>query len=165
MALDATAKGTSSNSYVTNAEAETYFADRSGVADWVAATSAEEDDSLVTATGVLDLEEYDGFPTTTTQRLQWPRSGIVNRVHQTVDSDVIYRAVKEATFELALAIIKGEFSLSDTGLEGFRNVKVGPLDVTPNHGRRAVTLPEIVVRLLDGVRLGASGINVPARRG
>ena len=101
MALDATAKGTSSNSYVTNAEAETYFADRSGVADWVAATSAEEDDSLVTATGVLDLEEYDGFPTTTTQRLQWPRSGIVNRVHQTVDSDVIYRAVKEATFELA----------------------------------------------------------------
>lgn len=165
MALDATAKGTSANSYVLNSEAETYFGDRSDVADWVAASTTDEDKALVTATSVLDLEEYDGFPTTTTQRLQWPRSGIVNRVGQTVSSDTIYRAVKEATFELALAIIKGEFTLSDTGLEGFRNVKVGSLDVTPNLGRPAVSLPEIVVKLLRPVRLGASGINVPAARG
>ena len=165
MALDATAKGTSSNSYVTQAEATTYFGDRSDTTDWTGATTTVKDKSLVTATFVLDMEEYEGYPTTSTQRLQWPRTGFVNRQYANVDEDTVYVVVKEATYELALAIIKGEYTMSDTGLEGFRHVKVGPLDVTPNLGRRAAQLPEIVVRMLKGIRVGGTGINIPARRG
>lgn len=73
-------------------------------------------------------------------------------------------AVKDALFELTLALINSELELKDTGLEGFKNVKVGPLDVTPRSSRRAGTLPQQVIRLLRGLWVPHGGISQPAVR-
>ena len=51
MALDATVKGASSNSYATRSQANFYFADRLGASTvWDGATDASKDASLIMAT-------------------------------------------------------------------------------------------------------------------
>ena len=67
------------------------------------------------------------------------------------DSDEIPRQISEATYELALAIVKDNTLLADTGLEGFQNVKLGALDVTPRF-REGGTIPANVDRLLRGLK-------------
>ena len=57
------------------------------------------------------------------------------------------KPIQEATYELALAILKDNTLLADTGLEGFENVSLSGLDVTPRF-REAGKLPANVLRLL-----------------
>ena len=75
--LDATLAGPTSNSYVTLAEA-TAIAQMQAFADeW---NSTSDDDlvtALVAATRWLETIDYSGTRCTNTQRLKWPRSGIV----------------------------------------------------------------------------------------
>ena len=151
MALDATISGASANSYVLRADAQTYFDDRLDVAEWTDASNANKDSSLVMATLRLDQEEYDGTRADSDQALKWPRYGIyVDDIYQ--DVDVIPKPIKEATYELGLALLKDNTLLSDTGLEGFENVSLSGLDVTPRF-KEAGTLPANVLRLVKDFKI------------
>lgn len=161
----ATAKSTTANSYVTLAEAEAYILGRTGNTTWDAASNDTKNRALVESTNRLETEEYRGSQTTTTQRLQWPRMGLVDKAGNGLDDDTIPRLMKEATYELALALVNGDIEMKDSGLEAFNNVKIGPMDVTPNHARRAGTIPQAVRRLLSDFWLGRSGMNIPIVRG
>jgi len=157
MALDATVGGASSNSYVTRAAAETYFGDRLDVTEWDNASNDNKDAALVMATLRLEQEDYDGVRADQDQNLKWPRYSVyVDGVYQ--DSAAIPRVIKEATYELALAILKDTTLLSDTGLEGFASVKLGELDITPRF-RAGGSLPAEVDRLLRGVKISAGHIS------
>ncbi len=150
MALDATVGGASSNSYATRAVADTYFGDRLDVSEWDAASNATKESALVMATLRLDQEEYTGTRADVDQNLSWPRYGVyVDGIYQ--DSDAIPRKILEALYELALGIVKDNTFLADTGLEGFKNVKLGELDVTPQF-REGGSLPANVERLLRGLK-------------
>ncbi len=162
--LVATVKGASSNAYILRADAQSYLDGRLNVTQWTDASPADKDRALIQATSRLEVEEYVTAPTTTTQRLKWPRSGVADGDANIYANDVIPRVVEEATCELALAYLKGEVDLSEVGLEAFTNVKVGPLDVTPRVTRKGDALPAIVIRILQYVRVGRSGVNVPLVR-
>lgn len=146
------------NSYVTLAEADAYFSDSDGAATWAAETDDDKRErALVQATNRIDQERFEGrsrYPlvgrstTGTVQALKWPRHGCVDDEGWTVDETVIPAAVKRATFELALEILAGGFSLSDSGLEAFENVVLGPISVAPRQLRRAGELPANVRRYL-----------------
>ena len=154
MALDATISGASANSYVLRADAQTYFDDRLDVAEWTAASNANKDSSLVMATLRLDQEEYDGTRADSDQALKWPRYGIyVDNIYQ--EETAIPKPIQEATYELALAFLKDNTLLSDTGLEGYANVSLSGLDVTPRF-REAGTLPANVLRLLADLKITGS---------
>jgi hypothetical protein len=162
-AFDTTVAGASANSYVTEAEASTYFGGRLDVAEYTAATSVSVQKSLVMATTRLDAESYIGSTSTQTQALQWPRYGVPTIAGWSDEVvTAIPKRIRDATCELALAILKDTSYLGDTGLEGFKNVKVGPIDVTPREDRKANALPAIVARLLAGIRLG--GLSAPIAR-
>lgn len=165
MALDATPKGTSSNSYATRADADAYFADIYAPAAWSTATNANKDAALVKATSRLEQEDYFGSPTTIEQRLKWPRFGTYDSDGRLFSQDLVPRPVKEATFELADALLAGTATVADTGLEGFESVSVGPVTVRPRHARRSNELPENVIRILEPVRIGAARLNTPIIRG
>jgi hypothetical protein len=173
--FDATAKGASANSYVTETEFADYLGGRMDVAEYTAAATVTIQAALAMATVRLEAERWKGQPTTSTQRLQWPRYGVA---HQhwvdsgytvpyygcpTYDQDTVPQPIKEACFELALAALKNPATLADSGLEGFDDVTVGPLKVTPNHDFRAGTLPAHVQRLLKGLRSATSG-SIPVGR-
>lgn len=153
LTFDATVGGAAANSYVTQAQVIAYLEGRFDADAWVEMDSGDRNKILVMATSRLDLESYVGTTVTTTQRLQWPRYGALDRNGEWFSSTAIPRCVQEATAELALVILKDPDFLNDTGLEGFEHISIGPLDLTPTHTQRAGTLPLSVLRLLRDVRL------------
>lgn len=156
--IDATVGGASANSYVTLAEFTTYMDGRSTSTAFDGATVDEQNRALVSATRRLEQEPYKGHRIDSAQALAWPRKyvPVADPAHSDetatlanhYDADEIPERVKRAQMELAYSLLAGEFALADTGLEGFTNVQIGSLNVTPNHQRRAGELPEGVRREL-----------------
>ena len=166
--FDATPKGASANSYATVAEADDYFGGRLNAGAWSAA-GANKAIALAMATARLDAEQYLGAPTTTEQRLKWPRSSVLRDGPSSDDSvwyggtmydiDTVPRPIKEACYELALALLTAGATdpLAETGLEQFERLAVGSVDLTMRDGFRAGQLPATVSRLLGPFRLGGDG--------
>ena len=90
--------------------------------------------------------------------LEIPRYGCISDEGWAYLETVIPEPVKKATYELALEILGGGISLTDTGLEGFEDVKVGPLSVTPRLSRAAGKLPENVMRHLRPLLVESSSL-------
>jgi hypothetical protein len=150
MAFDSTVGGATSNSYVSRTEANLYFTDRLNTEAWDAASNDVKDNALVMGTLRMDQEDYVGVRASATQNLKWPRFGVyVDGIYQ--DSAAIPRQVKEATYEMALALMKDVTYFEDTGLEPYSNIKLGAMDVTPRI-RASGVLPASVERLLRGLK-------------
>lgn len=162
--FDSTVAGSSSNSYATVTAFSDWFGGRVNVAEASAAATLTLQQALVMATYRLDAESYVGAAVTQTQALQWPRYYVwkANGLDYE-DETAIPDRVQRATFELALSILKDNARLDDTGLENFRNVQIGSLNVTPRTDRRASALPALVAAYLAGLRLGGS--STPLVRG
>lgn len=155
MSLVATVGSASANSYVTLAEANTYFGDRLNVSDWDDAGTVSpptQEAALITAALRLEQETYRGYRHTTTQALAWPRSGVVVD-GVLVATGTIPTAIKRAQMKLALAML-AEDLLVDSGLEPFARVRVGPLEVEMR-GKLAGALPADVRRELRPVLYGS----------
>lgn len=163
--LDSTVSGASSNSYVSRAAAQTYFDGRLNADNWQNGATADQDRSLMMATVYLERYEYLGTITSTSQRLKWPRSGLIDEEGRSVSSSAIPNAIAEATYELALAFLDGKLYLQDDGIEQYESVSVGPISVT-GRLRDATTMPNHVRNLIDWLLLNsASGLTRPLVRG
>jgi hypothetical protein len=103
--LVATLAGANSNSYITVADATTYFDNRLDAADWTAATADNKAASLITATGWLDTLEFYGDRSATTQALKWPRINVTCDGIK-ADATFIPREILDATCETALALLR-----------------------------------------------------------
>lgn len=148
--IDATVGGESANSYATLEEFEVWADGRHPATAYDEATEDERTRALISATVRLDQEQYRGVRASATQALQWPRYGAEKPDLSYSDvwyaSDEIPTRVKRAQMDLAYQLLAGGYSPDDTGLEGFENVQVGSLNITPNKFRRAGTLTESVRR-------------------
>jgi len=136
--LVATAKGASSNSFVTRTDANQYFDDRPGNSTWTAATDDQKDQVLLFSTKMLDkVYRYRGEKTTTTQSLAWPRRYVPDpdpdleytaenlRLREIyMDEDAIPNRVKYATYEQAIALLKDASRVEDPGLAQFNKLKI-----------------------------------------
>jgi hypothetical protein len=164
LVLDTTVGGASSNSYLTQAAATSYFEGRFDADDWTDAGTGDKDIALAMATSRLEQERYVGSPVSTTQRLQWPRANVPDLAGSYYITTAIPRFVQEACCELALTLLSDPTALQDSGLEGFDSAQVGPLNVTVRHGRKAGALPQNVLRLLADLRL-PTGTSLAVVRG
>jgi len=162
--VDATVGGASSNSYITRANAQLYFDTRTEVTEWTDAAAADKDRALIMATFRLEQEEYHGIVADRDQALKWPRAGLTDEDGRQYGDDEIPVPVERACCELALALLKDEVSLGDTGLEGFENVQIASIDVTPRVNVQTGTLPQQAQRWLRGLWVAPSGISRPVFR-
>jgi len=178
--LVATVGAATANSYVTVATTATYLNERLNVGAWdtaVTAAAGGPERALIMATRRIDAEEFRGEPVNpltdvevgagaTTQALKWPRYSTFDDAGWAFDDEEIPLGVQRATMELALHYLNEGTSdaLADTGLKGFRNVKVGSLDITPVPGYKAGDLPDHVVRLLRPVLAGGGAMSFHASR-
>jgi len=162
-AIDATVGGASANSYVLLATATTFFDETLNVSDWTGATTDEQNRALISAARRLDQVAWAGQKADEDQALAWPRIQTYDVDGLPYDSDVIPTAIQRAQMKLALAMLAGDL-LADTGLEGFINLKVGPLDVTPRL-RNAGDLPADVLREIRHVLETAGEANFLVYRG
>lgn len=172
MAIDVTVGTSTSESYVSVAEADAYFADRQPSTEWDALdTDAEKEKVLKTAARRLDQERFQGHTvkplngtsTDDTQALAFPRYEVESREGWTYLHTVIPEGIKRAQMEIAYAILSGDLTLAQTGLEGFERAKVGPIDVEVRHQKTAGELPRAALRELDEF-LVSSGPNVRMMR-
>jgi hypothetical protein len=122
------------NSYVTAAEADTYFSDR-GVADWNGATEAKEQ-ALIRATDYVETrwnQKYKGkmeFPDTP-QALGFPRLDLYDNQGTLVEG--VPANLKTAIFQYALRALSAslflEPAIDETGaVLTLKRTKVGPVE-------------------------------------
>jgi len=179
--IDATVGGANANSYQTLADAQAIvdgMVQDADVTAWAAATTDAKNRALYTATQRLDRERFIGARSTDTQALQWPRTGVrkpdtyINtyavgfpfRITTDYYTDTeIPDQIKKAQVMLAVYLNNNVEGLGLTGLEDFKHVKVGRLDVTPAQGRGADKIPPLVERYMTGLRISGPG-NFAIRR-
>jgi len=183
VSIDATAGGASANSYMTLAEADTFveaMISSSDVSKWTTGNDDTRNRALAAAAQRLDRERFLGARATDTQALQWPRTGVrkpdtyVNtyatgfpfRISDDYFTDTeIPDQVKRAQIEMAVYLKNNVDGISLGGLEDFKNVKIGNLDVTPDKTGAigADRVPPMFERYLTGLRISGPG-NIAIKR-
>jgi len=182
--IDATVGDANANSYLTLNNAQAIidgFVQDADVTAWASATTDQKNRALFTATQRLDRERFLGARVTDTQALQWPRTGVrkpdtyINTYavgfpfRITTDyfaDDEIPQQIKYAQAVLATYLHNNPDGLGLSGLEDYKNVKIGSIDVTPNLGYGAVgadKVPPLMERYLIGLRISGPG-NVAIKR-
>lgn len=184
IALDATPGGANANSYQTLADAQTIidgFVQDADMTAWTSATTDQKNRALFTATQRLDRERFLGARATDTQALQWPRTGVrkpdtyINTyavgfpfriTTDYFDDTEIPTQIKYAQVVLAVYLHNNPDGLGLSGLEDYKNVKIGSIDVTPSGSFGPVgadKVPPLMERYLTGLRIGGPG-NFAIRR-
>lgn len=139
--IDATVAGTSANSYVTLAAANSYFETVPESGTWTDKTDDQKNRALISATRWIDSLSFYGDRCTTTQALKWPREDYeVDGVALTCSA--IPQEIKIATYELARALANDTDSItSSTGTTGlYDQVELGELKVKYSKTSQAVGL-------------------------
>lgn len=90
-------------SYVDVATADDWYLGTQRQLAWDALTDAQKEASLVAATRALETLDYAGTRCTTTQALQWPRTGATCR-GVTADCTMLPQGLVDATCYLALEL-------------------------------------------------------------
>jgi hypothetical protein len=180
----ATPGAANANSYLTLADAQAIidgFVQDADVQHWGSGNTDSRNRALFTATQRLDRERFLGARATDTQALQWPRTGVrkpdtyINtyavgfpfRISTDYFTDTeIPTQIQYAQTVLAVFLHNNTDALGLSGLEDYKNVKIGSLDVTPNVGYGAVgadKVPPLMERYLTGLRISGPG-NFAIRR-
>ena len=181
--IDATAGGANANSYLTLSDANVIIdglVEDADVTAWSLATDDQKNRALYTATQRLDRERYLGATATDTQSLQWPRTGVrkpdtyINtyavgfpfRITTDYFTDTeIPDQVQKAQAILAVYLNNNKDGIGLSGLEDFKSVQVGSINVTPDKSGAvgADRIPPIIERYLTGLRISGPG-NIAIQR-
>ena len=181
--IDATAGGANANSYITLAEADTFveaMISSSDVSKWTTGNDDTRNRALTAAAERLDRERFLGARATDTQARQWPRTGVRKpdtyantyatgfpfRISEDYFTDTeIPDQVKRAQIELAVYLKNNVDGISLGGLEDFKSVKIGSLQVTPDKTGAigADRVPPMFERYLTGLRISGPG-NIAIKR-
>ena len=143
--IDATIGGVSTNSYLSLADFELLIHQRPFHSAW---DKINDDDvkkaALIWGTTILSNLQYKGAPTSSTQKLPWPRTGIYDYDGREYDSDSypdwFITAFVEVVFNAAI-----NNTLSDTGLEGISELKIGPISIKTDPSDRPDIIPGYIL--------------------
>jgi len=131
-AIVATAKSSSANSYCTLAEADQYQDDRPAVSTtWADASENNKIRSLLWATKLMEaLFTWNGYASTTTQALGWPRMGLLERIDVSLDSDTVPQEVRNAQSEFARQLlVTNRAQDSDIESDSIKSIKAGSISL------------------------------------
>ena len=161
MPFSATPGASNANSYVTLAEADSYFEFRLHSSAWDNADDQEA--ALISATRMLDWYlKWKGEKATTTQALEWPRANVYDRDDNLLDETIIPQRVKDAACEMALANLS-EDRVADKDMDGFAQIVVGPLslrsDATELRSSAKKVIPEHVRNMLSDFTSISGGVS------
>lgn len=146
--IDATVGGSSANSYVTLAEANTYHDDRLHNAEWAAASDDDKTRALLWAAQEIDKLRYSGYIAASTQALRFPRTSVYDWDGRLLDSATIPIAVKDAQCRMALHLLRADTTLQES--DDIDALKVGPISIEFNKsGISGTAMPDDVRSILQ----------------
>lgn len=160
MALDSTIGGAAAESYASVAEAATYHANRANAA-WDLADTTAKEAALRKATAYLDSRyTWRGVRVTSTQALDWPRSGVVVDGY-TVLTTALPAGLQRACMELALKALSADL-FADVDAQYVESFTVGPItrrmSARGNGGQKRFAAVDALLR--DLVRGGNGAIEL-----
>lgn len=166
--ITATAGSSTANSYITVADADTYFETHLYASDWTDADTDQKCQALQMATRLLDQWfDWTGFVASSEQALLWPRSGVIGPNGYLEADDEIPVRIEQATAELGKSlIVKDRTADNDTEAQGVKRVKAGSVEVEFGAVTNK-TIPDAVMALVScyGTLRSKSGGAVTVRRG
>jgi hypothetical protein len=126
------------NSYTTSEVADRYFETRIDAANWFEANQELKDSALVTATSIVDNQEWIGSAVSSTQPLAWPRNNATYYDTRmgcwiTIPNDVVPDQVYEAVFEQSLHLLDNEDVLQGK-IQTFESITVGQISLSDSNG-------------------------------
>jgi hypothetical protein len=129
--INATLSSALANSYVTLAEADSYFETIPDSSTWTTKTTDQKNRALISATRWIDSLNFYGDRCDNGQALKWPRNNwLIDRVELTCS--VIPPAIKYATFELARELANNTDAITGTQNDAdelYDEVQLGELRV------------------------------------
>lgn len=152
---DGTGK-TDSNSYISEADFSTYANDRGVTISGTASIL------LVQAMDYIEQQKYKGIKNSSSQALQFPRSGVVIDGY-IQDSDSIPQLLRDAQCEVAIAIDSGNNPLSNVE-RVLKRTKVGSIELEYSDGSRDTVYLSAVENKLTKLISGGRSINVQVVR-
>jgi hypothetical protein len=156
VAEDGTGKS-DANSYITLTDANTYFTNKGAPAAWTAASDAEKEAALITATQYLDAHYrwITGEIGSSTQSLGWPRDGAYDRFDRSLSSTEVPDRVKDACCEAAARALSTDL-LADQAQKVLEQEVVGAVRVRYSEGSSQGTTYPLVDQLLAGLAASSS---------
>ena len=135
----ATLKGASSNSYVTLAEANTYFETAPEESTWDDKSDDQKNRAIISACRWIDSLVFMGTRCDEAQALKWPRNNLtIDGVDITCSA--IPSNIKYAQYELARALANDTDAITgNKGTDGtYEEVKLGDIEVKYNTDSQGV---------------------------
>lgn len=155
------------NSYLNLTDANTYFELALGVDKWTNATDATKQSALVTATRMTDRKDWQGEKTVSTQPLEWPRTGVVDKNGDLVSTTTLPQDFQDGICELALELITDP-DVQTTTVAATKSMMADKTSVeffSPTNSRvSGAIFPGISQELLGQYLLGPDGL-VPTASG
>ena len=148
LTLIETSGAADANTYISAADADTYFESRVGGLSWDDIDSEEREKALVHATRVLDYSyDWSGYKTDDEQALDWPRESVWDKNELLLDEDTIPTKVEEATCELAY-FLTTEDRFEEPDSRGIREMKAGTLNIVFDKKDPKEVIPANVIDML-----------------
>lgn len=144
--LIATAGAANANVYATLGQADAYHEAHAHGDTWRAALVEAKQRALLTATRLLDQHlVWAGTATSSTQRLAWPRTGLLDLHGNPLSSTTIPERIIEACAELARQLL-AEDRTADSEIEakGLTALSVGSIEMTFKSAQVVKVLPDAV---------------------
>jgi hypothetical protein len=153
------------NSYVSIADADTYFETRIDSANWVDAEDEIKEQALVTATALIDDNAWIGSAVSSSQALAWPRKNAIYNddrlgLQVTIAEDELPSRVKTAVYEQALHLVNNEDVLMGQ-TQTFESISVGSISISDSNGDTTKTpmKPSTALKPIRPlIRKGSSGM-------
>ena len=150
LTIDATAGGSSSTSYCTLVEAETYHREKLHTENWDGASNDEKQSALLWARRLLDENaQWVGAIASSSQALRWPRSGVYDRDSLYLSSTEIPDFLRDAQAEFAAWLI-GADRTAEPSTFGFKEIGLGrkEIDLVVDKYNERPLVPSIVWRMI-----------------
>lgn len=126
--LIATPGATTANTYATLAQADAYHEGHALGQVWRSTLVEAKQRALLTATRLLDqYVVWAGTPSSTTQRLAWPRQGLYSLTGAALDSATIPERVQEACAEFARQLVIDSASGATSSASASESVDISGL--------------------------------------
>lgn len=156
------------NSYITEAEADTYFdgSSRAGPV-WTKLGDTPRRQALITAQRLLERQTWQGEQTVAkpTQALAWPRTGVTDRYGNAVATATVPQQIKDAQAELAFELTQDTDQETEaTANSNTKRVKADTVEVeyfspVRTAGRFPSVVQELIAEFLAGAANGGVGLN------
>lgn len=145
------------NSYISVADATTYFEGSIDHDLWDAATNDTRERALISATRMMDRQDWLGSKYSSSQDLEWPRSGLTDKNGDSLDETTVPQQVLDATCELASALIDNPYLQDDTDSgSNIKKLKAGSAEIEFIRALSGTRFPTIINELV-GLWLSNSG--------